>query len=65
MQEDFINAIGNTKKAGFRAYFELANGQVAITHVYSRDVLELAMQEILENEQGAKLLKIEEMAQNE
>lgn len=58
MVNDFIKAIGDTKTKGFKAAFELVNGQVAITAEYSLPILKMVISEIKETVPGAKFIEI-------
>ena len=58
IMNDFIKAITNKKTKSYRAHMELQNGEVGITAYYSKDILDLVIEE--GRDLGHKLIKIEE-----
>jgi len=54
----FLEVLGNTSAKGYKAHFKRANGDIGITAEYSKDILMLVIEEILEIDKGSKLLKV-------
>ena len=56
---DFVGTLNSGKVNSYRAYFDIGNGKVGITAEYSREVLDMVIEE--KKSAGYTLLRIEKV----